>query len=174
MCVIVDASVAAEVFSSKNQVEAGKEIRHAGTEFRNWVTRRKGQIVVGGKLLKELHRTSAKQRLPEWIKAGWIVRVNGTKVDATEKELLNERENYGPGPNTCISNDAHVIALAQVSGARLLYSNDVKLHKDFKNKNLINNPPGKIYSTRESTKFTTGHENLLNLERGKLCGARRV
>ena len=31
----------------------------------------------------------------------------------------------------CQSNDLHVLALAQVSGARLLYSNDLSLHQDF-------------------------------------------
>ena len=47
----------------------------------------------------------------------------------------------------CQSNDLHVLALAQVSGARLLYSNDLSLHQDFGNRDLISRPRGKIYST---------------------------
>ena len=47
----------------------------------------------------------------------------------------------------CQSNDQHVIALAIVSGARLLYSNDRRLQRDFKDRRLID-PPGKVYSTR--------------------------
>ena len=46
----------------------------------------------------------------------------------------------------CQSDDAHVIALAQVSNARLLYTRDRNLQQDFKNKGLLDNPRGKIYS----------------------------
>ena len=41
----------------------------------------------------------------------------------------------------------HVLALAQVSGARLLYSNDQTLQRDFKNSKLIKNPRGNVYTT---------------------------
>ena len=52
--------------------------------------------------------------------------------------------------------------LAQVSGARLLFSNDVPLHRDFKNRDLVDVPRGKVYSTREDTSFTQRHRRLLN------------
>ena len=38
--------------------------------------------------------------------------------------------------DSCRSNDPHVIALAQINGARLLYSNDEALQKDFGDKRL--------------------------------------
>ena len=45
----------------------------------------------------------------------------------------------------CVSNDPHVIALARISGARLLCSRDQKLHSDFGNKHLVDNPRGSVY-----------------------------
>ena len=52
-------------------------------------------------------------------------------------------------------------ALAKISGARLLYSNDKDLHQDFKDKNLIDNPRGRVYSTLESKNFSVSHSRLL-------------
>ena len=73
------------------------------------------------------------------------------------------------------SDDPHVIALAQLSGARLLYSNDAALQRDFRSPQLINSPRGRVYSTdpeRNPTKrFTTAHRDLLN--RRDLCGVAR-
>ena len=43
------------------------------------------------------------------------------------------------------SDDPHVLTVAQMSGTRLLYSNDGDLHQDFKNRGLVNNPRGNIY-----------------------------
>ena len=65
------------------------------------------------------------------------------------------------GGETCRSNDQHVIALAQVSGARLLYSDDGDLHEDFKNNRLINRPRGVVYSTKNGDNLTPAHRNLL-------------
>lgn len=66
------------------------------------------------------------------------------------------------------SNDIHIIALARVSGARLLFSNDTALHKDFRNKDLIDQPRGKVFSTLKSKQFTKAHKYLL--ENRNLCG----
>ncbi len=48
----------------------------------------------------------------------------------------------------CQSNDEHVIALARADRKRahLLCTNDEALRSDFKNKSLIDNPRGTIYS----------------------------
>ena len=45
----------------------------------------------------------------------------------------------------CVSDDPHIIALALVSGARLLCSLDQALHTDFTNPKLINSPRGNVY-----------------------------
>ena len=61
----------------------------------------------------------------------------------------------------CRSNDQHVIALAQVSGARLLYANDGDLQRDFKKKALIGSPRGKVYSTKKHPELRPHHKQLL-------------
>ena len=75
---------------------------------------------------------------------------------------MDEREEELSREGRCLSNDAHIIALGQISGARLLYSNDKALHEDFGNKRLIDRPRGKVYSTNERKDFTNIHARLLN------------
>lgn len=71
------------------------------------------------------------------------------------------------------SDDPHIVALALVSGARLLYSNDRDLMDDFRDQKLIGDPPGRVYSTDTRTnpnkKFTSTHRKLLG--RKDLCKA---
>ena len=45
------------------------------------------------------------------------------------------------------SDDPHVLALARVSGVRLLYRADKDLIADFKDKRFIDNPRGRVYSS---------------------------
>ena len=61
----------------------------------------------------------------------------------------------------CKSNDPHVLALALVSGARLLYSNDPDLIEDFKNPEIISNPRGKVRTTARDDDTTRVHRRLL-------------
>ncbi len=61
------------------------------------------------------------------------------------------------------SDDSHVLALALVSGARLLFSNDQLLQKDFKNPKIINSGKGRgrVYSTALSKDVSSTHRSLL-------------
>ena len=61
----------------------------------------------------------------------------------------------------CRSDDEHVLALALVSGAGLLYTNDVALIEDFKNREIVQNPGGKIYTTARNNTVTAAHRRLL-------------
>ena len=151
MCAILDANVAAEVFRP-NRPEAG-------VAFFNWIQDGIGRLVVGGKLLEELNRTSARKWAQQALNAGLIRSVSASKVDTVTETLRNE--------DSCSSDDPHVIALAQVSGARLLYSNDKNLQRDFKNKTLIDGPRGKVYSTLKDQSFTNSHRKILR--RKDLC-----
>lgn len=54
------------------------------------------------------------------------------------------------------SRDHHVLALAKVSGARLLYTGDKDLKADFKNRGILDNPRGKIYSDKRQGHLLTG------------------
>ena len=151
MCAIVDANVAGEVFGD-NRSPAGKE-------FFDWVSKRHGRIVAGGKLLEELNKTRAREWVREAINSGRIIRVKKSDVEDLENQLRLDQ--------ICKSNDPHVIAVAILSGARLLYSNDESLQYDFKAKNLIDNPRGRVYTTLGSKDITNTHKSLL--QRKDLC-----
>lgn len=155
MCAIVDANVAHEVF--------GADRPEAGVKFFQWINSGKGRLVAGGKLLGELNRTPAREWARQALNAGLMRNVGEADLDARLEELRNE--------GTCRSNDLHVLALAQNSGARLLYTNDRPLQQDFRNRRLIRNPPGRVYSTDErnnpNKKFRPVHRRLL--ARRDLC-----
>lgn len=151
MCAIIDANVVSEVFGSK-RTEAGKK-------FFDWIDEGSGRLICAGKLKEELEDSSPGFR--EWVivasKIGKIKNINEKEVERREAQI----------PKGSIrSNDPHILALALVSKARLLYSNDKKLREDFKNKKLLD-PAGSIYSTLRSEKFTRAHRNLLG--RRDLC-----
>jgi len=57
----------------------------------------------------------------------------------------------------CESDDPHVIALAQISGARILCSRDKNLHKDFTNSELVNDPRGRIYQNSSHAQLFRRH-----------------
>jgi len=153
VCAIVDANVAPEVFGHYRPA--------AGAEFFKWINREGGQLVTGGKLLEELERTSAREWVRQAMIAGRIRTEDDSNVAARATELQD----------LCISDDPHVIALAQVSGARLLYSNDQDLHRDFRNKRPIDAPRGSVYSTRDDKSFRDRHRSLLR--RKDLCRSGR-
>ena len=147
MCAIVDANVVSEIF--------GSNLPPAGEKFFDWLNKGNGRLVVGGKLLEELEKSSADFR--HWGReaqlAGRMIIANKSEVDARTEQIQSE--------DAIRSDDPHVIALAQVSGARLLYSNDGNLQQDFKNKSLIDDPRGKVYSTSGDGSFQRSHDRLL-------------
>ena len=153
MCAIVDANVAHEVFGTSPQP--------AGEKFFEWLNEGIGRLVAGGKLLEELEKSSADFRRwgQEAQLAGKMRIVNKSEVDARTEQIQSG--------GAIRSDDPHVIALAQVSGARLLYSNDGNLQKDFNNKRLIDGPRGKVYSTSGNRSFQPRHDRLLKNK--KLC-----
>ena len=154
MCAIVDVNVSYEIFGD-NRPEAGERF----LERLNSGTLR---LIVSRKLLAELNYRKAQQWIQQGINAGIVQQETTSTVDEREEKLSRE--------GGCLSNDIHVIALAQISGARLLYSNDIDLHKDFGNKSLIDKPRGKVYSTNRNKNFTNAHERLLNNR--NLCRSR--
>ena len=129
MCAICDANVAHEVFNLKTQTPSGKI-------FLQWITPKR-RLVIGGKLKEELFQ---KKEIKQWAyevgKRGKLDYIKEEDFNRAIRSLKRERLK---------SNDPHIIALAKVSGARLLYSEDGPLIEDFTNKKLINNPEGKIY-----------------------------
>lgn len=159
MCAIIDANVRDEVFR-----DHASDVSDAGARFFQWIASGMGKLVVGGtQILEELYgRAGVHQRsiLANLRREGRIVHFDKRQIDERADDLRKAKQ--------CQSNDQHIIALAQISRARLLYSNDQDLHKDFRNKSLIDRPRGSVYSTRDSKKFMTGHRDLL--QNRELCG----
>lgn len=156
MCAIIDNNVRHEVFGASDvQTEAGEY-------FLNWLENRNGRLVVGGKLLEELSDyTGFGTWLRRALVRGRVIRVSDAEVD-TETANLQSR-------NICKSNDAHVLALARVSGARLLFTNDQDLQEDFRNRGIIGGIRGRVYTTLVHQDFSSTHRSLLN--RTDLCAA---
>jgi len=96
------------------------------------------KIVYGGGLKREYLRSGKVRRvLLELDRNGRAQQVKDSEVDAEEKKLMSN--------DVCVSDDEHVIALARISGARLLCSDDNALENDFRNHQLVNSPRGNIY-----------------------------
>lgn len=112
----------------------------------NWIDRRKGGIVYGGKLADELFGSEkARRRLKAWVRAG-------RAFEQDPKAVEVESGTVG-ALGLCRSNDEHVIALARLSGARVLCAGDAKLMDDFSDLRLVPRPKGKIYQRPEHIKL---------------------
>ncbi len=134
MCAILDANVVGRVF--------GPGSGPAEREFRRWIEKRKGRLVVGGLLLRELaSHDGFRSWLQEALKSGRAKSVPDERVGREAKRLVEE--------GACRSDDQHVLALARISGARLLYSRDHALQQDFKD---LKNPGGKVYPEQKGAR----------------------
>ena len=152
MCAILDNSVRDIVF--------GANPPKAARAFRRWIEKdRRIRLVVGGHLKKEL---SGKQSVKEWLSEG---ESQGFVQLVDDKEVNTEAARLKNGA-LCESNDQHVIALARVSGARLLYTDDRTLERDFHNGRLISRPGGTIYPKGN---IKGGHRRWLH-EHRNICG----
>ncbi len=153
MCAIVDANVAFEVFGGKRTP--------AGIRFRDWLDGGRGQLVVGGKVLEELvrNRNFARWLLEARRMSARVRQIGGERIREHQEELARS--------GVLRSDDEHVIALALVSGARLLYTDDARLQHDFANLAVMRDPPGRIYTSRPDGRFTTEHRALLDAK--ELC-----
>ena len=134
MCAILDADVVSAVFT--------RDPEPGAREFKSWVESGSGRLAVGGRLRRELARNG---QFKEWLRQallrGDVRDVPDPLVDEEAAKLASREE-----PR---SNDRHVLALARLSGARLLYSRDRALREDFKNGKLVANPRGKLYPERK-------------------------
>ena len=146
MCAIVDANVAYEVF--------GSDRRPAGKRFFDWLSSPRGQLVVGGKLREELARD---RRFVQWLRSA----VRNDRARSVTDEAVDDHVTGLRREGVCRSYDLHVLALALVSGARLLDTNDTALIDDFGNPGIVARPRGKIYTTARSAHVTATHRRLL-------------
>ena len=154
MCAIIDTNVYHEVFSTGSQSSAGKY-------FYDWLMRRNGgTLVSGGGHLRELNRIADFKRVfAERLQAGRARRIPDEVVDSETDTLRSQ--------GICDSNDEHVLALARVSGARLLFTNDGALRNDFRDRRIVDGTRGRVYTTGQSKDVSNTHRSLLS--RRDLC-----
>ena len=167
MCAIVDANVRDQVF--------GNAQSEAGAFFLNWLLKPNGgTLALGGKLRQEL---SDDGRNRDFLRVYGQLRLDGRVKDIPDEQVDSETATL-QARRICRSNDAHVLALARVSGARLLYSNDQALQEDFNDPQIVNDPRGRVYTTlpiggrpyaaqRDAGIVTDAHRELL--ERADHC-----
>ncbi len=136
-CAIVDANSLPEVVSSAN---AASQI------FVEFLAQGLGMIHIGGQLRNEWE---ANQHHRTWISngiaRGWIKNVDNGEVERKTQDMMTNPK--------LRSNDPHIVALAQVGGARLLVSRDVALGKDFKDKQFLENPRGKVFPSKAKSSY---------------------
>lgn len=141
MCVIIDTNVIAVLLLDVKD-EVYRPVRE-----RLFSSKRPIRLVYGGPL--SIEYTANREvigRLRELDRAARILRINDDKVRVETIKVVQT--------GVCRSNDAHIIALARVSKARVLVSCDKDLQVDFKNGSLIEKPRGKVYKR-------PAHSNLL-------------
>jgi hypothetical protein len=108
------------------------------------------RLVVGGKLKIELTRNAhVTRRLVQLERAGRLRPVPTTDLEREERHL--NRQGH------CCSNDLHVLALARISGARTLATEDGDLTTDFRNKLIIDSPRGRVYRDPDTHAHLLGH-----------------
>lgn len=126
MCIIVDANVATEFEANSADAVPVLAMLLVG----------KLSLVVDSETKEELFRTNLRRMFRQLSLAGRVREFEASlvKVERDKIDKLNIR-----------SNDAHILALARISGARILFSRDKKLHADFKDVDILPTPRGKIY-----------------------------
>lgn len=130
MCLIVDANLCSVVFKKTNDT-AYQKLRDV--IFSNRLT-----LVHGGDLTREYAKAGVLNVVAMLSQSGRAIKIDDALIDAQLPHAIK----------LCTSNDTHVIALARADRRRahLLCTDDQALQTDFKNKALIDNPRGTIYS----------------------------
>jgi predicted nucleic acid-binding protein len=142
MCIVIYTNTLASVFNSKSQDHQ---------EFQpvlEWIISGKGKIVLGGtKYGAEIKRSGAKiiQLLREFLKRKKIVNVSDSEVDREEIRI----KSLESSPDF---DDAHLVALLDVSGCILICSKDERAYPFLKKMEL--------YQRRaERPKIYRSHQN---------------
>lgn len=127
MCIIVDANCGSDFSPVSNDA----------APIYDWVMKSNGRIAVGGALKTELLGCKFRDIYQTLLLAGRIREFDGGAVDKLTAEYSKDQR--------LKSDDPHIIALAHISKARLLFSRDRDLHADFTSAHLLSQPRGKVY-----------------------------
>jgi hypothetical protein len=102
-----------------------------GQPILKWLlnSKEKSGMIVGGWLTAELHKAGIGNLL--------VLLKQTARLHEIEETALKKDESILRASKTFKSNDVHVLALARVSRARLVFTTDGKLGVDLKNKKLV-------------------------------------
>jgi hypothetical protein len=143
MCIIIDANMVGVVFA--------EPIRDDYRPIFDWILKRDGRLVYGGKLAGELERSEKfKRAIKTWGESGKAVRKSDDEIRRQEKLLKGKTR----------SNDPHVLALARISNARILCTNDDNLIADFKDRRIVpgsGERRGKVYRNASHQRLLKHH-----------------
>ena len=124
--IILDANVAHEFPANTPEARA----------IVQWV-RNRGKLATGGKNLQELILVgNIRTLILELLRAGRAFTSNNEVLLECERQIVLKK---------ILSNDSHILALAKISGARVLHTKDHALIKDFTNSRLLSRPKGRCY-----------------------------
>ena len=147
MCIIIDANKAGDFCQMKNPYMK---------KLVEWVGKG-GKIAHGGPLVKELYKLNEIRNLViTWERQGSLIKIDNEKIKTREKEI---KEKFKHNNMKLRSNDAHVIALAIESRARIVVTEDKKLIKDLKNRKLVGDKI-KIYKEPRNPKRIKPHKDM--------------
>ena len=129
-------------------------------------------MALGGRLENELKGGGIQPGSNEFNKwlataeaSGRVIRPN-SDIEAETKSI--ESATDGRGRRVYESDDPHVLALAKLTGARLLFSRDDALIQDFQNNKILNQPGGKVYPHERYDDFLGDRRNR------NLCARRQA
>ena len=142
MCAILD----------RNKFGDFREPTEEGRLFREWVEEGGGRIIylvndrptrLPTEIAEDMQRLSKEyDKNPNVERLLNQYRLSGR----TRRVKLSEVAKWHPETAAAKSNDRHILAMALASGARLLYTKDKRLARDFRDAAIINNPRGVVYS----------------------------
>ncbi len=130
MCIIVDANRLGDFLADPAKPDS--------TPIRKWLDRGGGRLVysTGAAFAREVGR---RDKLLAYVRAGKASVIPADRFADGERALRSRTDLH--------SDDPHVLALARATRARLLYTRDRNLMDDFKRKDLIDRPRGRVYSS---------------------------
>ncbi|GGP25689.1 hypothetical protein [Silvimonas amylolytica] len=141
MSVVIDPPLFVPVFKVTDQAHANL------SDLLSWLKSKNGKIVFGGKLYAQQLQAvkSVLPHLAELGRAGKITRLNDDQVDAAQ---LYAEQNA----NCADFDDAHLVAIAAISRAKVVCVNDPRCHRFLKRRDLY-------YGDVVPPKIFTGNRN---------------
>lgn len=138
MCIIIDANVLSKFLSDPPDADAAP--------IHDWIKNKGGTIIfsTSGKFAAEVGR-KARERLRVLVQRNVAQRVSAKNFQIDADFLKNLIK----------SDDEHILALARLTGARILYTANRNLMRDFTSKEIIDKPRGKIYSSWKNKTLLT-------------------